>query len=112
MITPKGCSGRMGSLATNLGLGDPPLVIADGLCLIKAGKTCGSCPVGALSEEGMDRSLCYDRLRENYHSLMEPDGLPETTSVCAKSQVGMPCSVRSPLPIHQQWKWVTIKAPK
>lgn len=105
LITPKGCSGRMGSLVTNLELGDHPLVTADELCMIKAGKKCGkcikSCPVEALSEERMDRSLCYARLRENYHSLMEPDGLPETTSVCAKCQVGMPCSVRSPLPIDE-----------
>ena len=108
LITPEGCSGRMGSVVTNLALGDHPLVTADELCLIKAGKKCGkcitSCPIAALSEDGMDRSLCHARLRENYHLLMEPDGLPETTSVCAKCQVGMPCSHRSPLPIHQHLK--------
>ena len=31
--------------------------------------------------------------------IMEPDGLPESTDVCAKCQVGMPCSIKSPLPI-------------
>jgi hypothetical protein len=30
---------------------------------------------------------------------MEPDGLPDTTNVCAKCQVGMPCSLKAPLPI-------------
>lgn len=104
LITPEGCSGRLGSLVTNLEMGDHPLVTAEELCLIKAGKKCGkcikSCPVHALSEQGMDRSICYARLRENYHLLMEPDGLPETTSVCAKCQVGMPCSAGSPLPIN------------
>jgi len=103
LITPEGCSGRMGSLVTNLELSDHPLVTADELCMMKAGQKCGkcikSCPVEALSEERMDRQRCYDRLRENYHLLMEPDGLPETTDVCAKCQVGMPCSTRSPLPI-------------
>lgn len=96
LITPKGCSGRMGSLVTNLDLGDHPLVTADELCLLKAGKKCGkcikSCPINALSENNMDRLLCYARLRENYLMLMEPDGLPDTTDVCAKCQVGMPCS--------------------
>lgn len=103
LITPAGCSGRMGSLVTNLALGDHPLVAADELCLVKAGKKCGkcitSCPVDALSEDGLDRPRCYARLRENFHLLMAPDGLPDTTSVCAKCQVGMPCSDKAPLPI-------------
>jgi len=102
-ITPVGCSGRMGSLVTDLDLGDHPLVTADELCLLKAGKKCGkcikTCPVDALSENGMDRAVCYARLQENYRLLMEPDGLPESTEVCAKCQVGMPCSIKSPLPI-------------
>ena len=102
-ITPAGCSGRMGSLVTDLDLGEHPLVSAKELCLVKAGKKCGkcikACPIDALSESGMDRSTCYARLRENYHLLMELDGLPDTTDVCAKCQVGMPCSLKSPLPI-------------
>ena len=104
LITPSGCSGRMGSLVTDLNLGDHPLVSAEELCLIKAGKKCGkctkACPIDALAEEGMDRTICYARLRENYHLLMAPDGLPDTTDVCAKCQVGMPCSFKSPLPIE------------
>lgn len=103
LITPAGCSGRMGSLVTNLDLGDHPLVTANELCLVKAGKKCGkcikTCPIDALSEGGMDRPECYARLRENYELLMAPDGLPDTTAVCAKCQVGMPCSFKSPLPI-------------
>lgn len=102
-ITPVGCSGRMGSLVTGVDLGDHPLVNADELCLLKAGKPCGlcikACPVDALSEKGMDRAACYARLQANYRLLMEPDGLPDTTEVCAKCQVGMPCSLTSPLPV-------------
>jgi len=100
-ITPAGCSGRMGSLVTDLDLGDHPLVTADELCLVKAGKKCGkcikACPIDALSQDGMDRAACYARLRENYHLLMASDGLPDSTAVCAKCQVGMPCSLTSPL---------------
>ncbi|MEJ2154312.1 MAG: hypothetical protein P8X96_03180 [Desulfobacteraceae bacterium] len=104
LITPVGCSGRMGSLVTDLDLGDRPLVTVDALCLLKAGKKCGkcikACPVDALAEDGMDRAVCYARLQENYQMLMEPDGLPDSTEVCAKCQVGMPCSFNSPLPIE------------
>jgi len=104
VITPQGCSGRMGSLVTDLDLGDHPLVTAAELCLVKAGKKCGkciqACPIDALTEDGMDRAACYARLKENYRQLMEPDGLPESTEVCAKCQVGLPCSWKSPLPIH------------
>lgn len=100
LITPAGCSGRMGSLVTNLDLGEHPLVTVDELCLTKAGGKCGkcieACPVEALSEEGIDRTKCYARLRDNYHLLMEADGLPDSTNVCAKCQVGMPCSLKSP----------------
>jgi epoxyqueuosine reductase QueG len=104
LITPAGCGSRMGSLVTDLDLGDHPLVTADELCLGKAGKKCGNCieacPINALSEDGMDRAACYARLRENYHLLMKPDGLPGTTDVCAKCQVDMPCSLKSPMPLH------------
>lgn len=98
LITPEGCSGRLGSLVTNLEMGGHPLVAADELCMIKAGKKCGkcikSCPVEALSEEGMDRSLCYARLRENYHLLMGPQ------TVC-----------RRPRPFAPNARWVCLAAP-
>ena len=105
-ITPAGCSGRMGSLVTDLELGDHPLVTVEELCLLKAGKTCGkcidACPIEVLSEDGMDRAACYARLRDNYHLLMAPNGLPDNTDVCAKCQVGMPCSLKSPVAIHKR----------
>ncbi len=103
LITPSGCGGRLGSLVTDLDLGDHPLVTTEALCLVKAGKKCGkcikTCPIDALSGEGINRTACYARLRENYHLLMEPDDLPDTTDVCGKCQVGMPCSFASPLPV-------------
>ena len=104
LITPAGCGGRMGSLVTDLDLGEHPLVTVDELCLTRAGRECGkcieACPVDALSRDGIDRARCYARLRDNYRLMMEPDGLPDSTNVCAKCQVGMPCSTKAPLPHH------------
>ncbi len=103
LITPAGCGGRLGSLVTDLELGDHPLVTAEQLCLLKAGNKCGkcieTCPIQALSTDGLNRALCYRRLQENYDLLMAPDGLPGSTQVCAKCQVGMPCSLKAPLPL-------------
>lgn len=42
LIESAGCRGRMGSLVTDLDLGDHPLVAADELCLVKAGKCAAS----------------------------------------------------------------------
>ena len=106
LITPEGCGGRMGSLVADLELGYHPLVTADMLCLLKAGKRCvkciQTCLIQILSEDGVDRPCCYARFKENCHLLMEPDGLPETTDVRAKCQAGMPCGVKSPLPVGQR----------
>jgi epoxyqueuosine reductase QueG len=94
----------MGSLVTDLELGEHPLVTAAELCLLKVGRRCGkciqACPVEAIFEDGMDRFACYARLKENYRLLMAPDGLPDSTEVCAKCQVGLPCSWKSPMPVH------------
>ncbi len=51
-FTPERCGGRMGSSVPDLELGEHPLVTADELCLLKAGKTCGvksPLPVGQRS---------------------------------------------------------------
>ena len=59
-----GQSVRMGSLVTNLDLGDHPLITADELCLVKAGKKCGKCikasPINAFvrGQHGPDSLLC------------------------------------------------------
>ena len=69
LITPVGCTGRLGSLVSEVDLGDHPLIETDQACLLKAGKECGqcikACPVDALSEDGFDRRRCWDRLNEN-----------------------------------------------
>jgi epoxyqueuosine reductase QueG len=101
MITPVGCTGRMGSLVSEAELGDHPLMNTSEACLLKAGKECGqcikACPVEALSETGFERKLCWDRLNDNRRNIDYFDDLPESTHVCGKCVALMPCSFRNPV---------------
>ncbi|MCG6909493.1 MAG: epoxyqueuosine reductase [Deltaproteobacteria bacterium] len=101
LITPEGCCGRFGSLATNAELGDHPLVTTAEACLLKAGKKCGKCiqmcPVGALEEGAFDRRKCWERLNENYRDLEYLADLPGTTDVCGKCAAMLPCSFVTPV---------------
>jgi len=98
MITTVGCAGRLGSLLTEAELGDNPLVGPEELCLYKRGEEClqcvKRCPVSAVSEEGkgIDRKRCWDRLKLNLEKTEALSGLQESTHVCAKCAVGLPCS--------------------
>ncbi len=101
LITPVGCTGRLGSLVSEVDLGDHPLIETEQACLLKAGKDCGqcikACPVDAISEDGFDRRLCWDRLNENRSSLDYLSDLPESTHVCGKCAALMPCSFKNPV---------------
>ena len=99
-ITPAGCAGRLGSFVTDADLGDSPLVSEKELCLHKNGKKClvcvDRCPVGAVSEAGIDRHRCWNRLRSNHTEIEAFKDLEDTTDVCGKCQVLLPCSLRVP----------------
>jgi len=99
-ITPSGCAGRLGSLVTDAELDDSPLIEEKELCLHKNGQKCLACvkrcPVGAVSESGIDRRLCWQRLRYNLAKTEELTGLEDTTQVCGKCQVLLPCSLMAP----------------
>jgi epoxyqueuosine reductase QueG len=101
LITPVGCTGRLGSLVTEAELGEHPLIDTDEACLLKAGKKCGecieACPVNALSESGFERRLCWNRLNENRDLLDYYSDLPESTNVCGKCAAVMPCSFLNPV---------------
>jgi epoxyqueuosine reductase len=100
LITPSGCAGRLGSLVTDAELGDSPLIAEKELCLHKNGHKClvcaKRCPVGAVYESGIDRKLCFKRLKSNLAQLEELAGLDNMTHVCAKCQVIVPCSLKAP----------------
>lgn len=101
MITPAGCSGRLGSLVTEADLGNHPLVTVDHLCLHKAGQDClaciGNCPVRAVTEEGIDRQRCNQRLQVNLKRFAARPDMRDDMEVCAKCVAGMPCSLASPV---------------
>ena len=99
-ITPSGCAGRLGSLVTDADLGDSPLITEKELCLSKNGHKClvcvKRCPVGAVSESGINRKLCWERLKSNLDATEALAGLEKTTHVCGKCQVLVPCSLKIP----------------
>lgn len=100
-ITPFGCAGRLGSLVTEADLGDSPLVDDGELCIYKKGGKClvcvDRCPVGAVSpESGINRKLCWERLKSNLAETKQLKGLDKSTHVCGKCQVLVPCSLQAP----------------
>ena len=101
LITPVGCTGRLGSFVSEVELGAHPLIDTKEACLIKAGKECGkcikACPVDALSETDFDRRRCWDRLIDNRRMLDYFSDLPESTHVCGKCAALVPCSFKNPV---------------
>lgn len=101
LITQAGCAGRLGSLVTDADLGDNLQSHGQEACLHKAGKRClkcvSRCPVGALGPMGLDRERCWERLKENKRAAPSLSGLPDTTHVCGKCVVILPCSFHDPV---------------
>jgi epoxyqueuosine reductase QueG len=101
LITPAGCTGRLGSLVTEAELGDHALIATRETCLLKAGKECGlciaACPVAALTPKGFERRRCWERLKDNRSGLEYFADLPESTHVCGKCAAMMPCSFADPV---------------
>ena len=101
LITPQGCAGRLGSLATEAEIGEHPLIDTDEACLLKSGVQCGkcmqACPVEALGENEFDRRACWDRLNDNRDTLDYFSDLPNSTHVCGKCAAIMPCSFLNPV---------------
>lgn len=101
LITPVGCTGRLGSFVSDVELGEHALIESGEACLLKTGKPCGkcidACPVAALSEFGFDRRGCWDRLNDNRQILDYFSDLPESTHVCGKCAALVPCSFKNPV---------------
>ncbi|HHU62077.1 MAG: epoxyqueuosine reductase [Bacillota bacterium] len=91
LITDKGCSGRLGSIITDLEL-KPTKRDGRERCLYKLNGSCSKCVSRcvnhALFEDGFDRHKCYEMLLHN-DNLYTDLGLVD---VCGKCVVGLPCT--------------------
>ncbi len=118
LITPVGSYVRFGSIVVNL----PPGTVTPRMddyrapCLATGGETCGlcrdRCPVGAISDKGMDKEKCYMRRNEirerhmvsyadKYHMLPSPIVKGGTRKGgyslgCALCLCGVPCEETDP----------------
>jgi epoxyqueuosine reductase QueG len=98
LITPRGCSGRLGTLVTDAVIEPTPRPVHEA-CLDKHNGTCGACitkcVAGALSKNGnvFDRHACYDICLQNADRYANI-GLAD---VCGKCAVGVPCSTMDPV---------------
>jgi epoxyqueuosine reductase len=95
VITDAGCAGRFGSLVVEAEL-RPSQVERRERCLYLAGGGClectWRCPVGALSEDGLDKQRCYRRCLEVAETFRDL-GLAD---VCGKCALG-PCALQAAL---------------
>lgn len=96
IITEKGCTGRLGSLVTDLALEVSPPSNQE-FCLQKAGIDClkcvERCRYGALYADRFDRHACYRQclINDQYHQDLD------LTDVCGKCSAMVPCSVTNPV---------------
>ncbi|MCD6415082.1 MAG: epoxyqueuosine reductase [Planctomycetes bacterium] len=118
LITPLGSNVRFGSVVTNLPIKPTPRAFGthQAPCLESHGQVCRlcieRCPVGAISENGLDKSKCYamrravrERCLETYAKTFHmplgeivKNGKRESgySLGCALCQCGVPCEGSSP----------------
>ena len=89
LITKAGCAGRLGSLALDADL-EPTRPARGSYCAFDRGcRACvRRCPVGALTEEGLDRQRCYAQCLANDARFSK-----WLADVCGKCVIG-PCAYR------------------
>ncbi len=96
LITDKGCTGRIGSLVTDMVL-EPTPRPGEEFCLHQAGMAClkcvEKCRYGALFEDRFDRHACYRQCLLNDRHYDDLD----LVEVCGKCSSGVPCSETNPV---------------
>jgi len=96
LITEKGCTGRIGSLVTDMAL-EPSSRPTKEFCLHKAGRDClkcvEKCRYGALFKDRFDRHACYRQCVLNDRLYDDLD----LVEVCGKCSSGVPCSETNPM---------------
>jgi epoxyqueuosine reductase QueG len=95
LITEKGCSGRLGSIVTNLEL-EPTARPQEEYCLYKHNRTCARCVQrcfhGALQKDAYDRQKCYESCLINAAKHADLG----YADVCGKCISDVPCSFVNP----------------
>jgi epoxyqueuosine reductase QueG len=98
VITDAGCAGRFGSIVLDTSL-EPTAssgMVEEKRCRYHLDGSCAACvarcPAGALTEEGLDKDICYERCLQ-VASQYKEFGLVE---VCGKCATG-PCALGSPM---------------
>lgn len=95
LITDKGCTGRYGSIVTNLEI-EPDKRPDTEYCMYKRNGSCGicveKCIAGALRKDGFDRKKCYQVCKAN-SELYKEFGDAEA---CGKCLTMVPCSLINP----------------
>ncbi|MDL2260282.1 hypothetical protein LJB99_05360, partial [Deltaproteobacteria bacterium OttesenSCG-928-K17] len=93
LIGPAGGAGRYGTAFLSVELPPSPKYDEDHCLYLKSGqcRACArDCPVGALTENGYDRHLCYQHLLKISADLGYADG---SLDVCGKCDVAGPCAL-------------------
>jgi epoxyqueuosine reductase QueG len=101
LITPLGIGHRLGSVITDLEIAPSPRPYRDhySACLYYREGSCGACiqrcPVGALSKQGHDKSLCREHV---YTTVLQAVGeeYGVTSTGCGLCQTKVPCESRIP----------------
>jgi epoxyqueuosine reductase QueG len=91
LITKRGCSGRLGSIVTNMQLQPTPRP-NQAYCLYRFNQTCHLCVTkclsGALQVDTFDRRRCYQSCLDN----AERYNVLGLADVCGKCMSGVPCA--------------------
>ncbi|MCJ7580378.1 MAG: epoxyqueuosine reductase [Candidatus Aminicenantes bacterium] len=103
LITPLGKAVRFGSVITNMPFPISKMPYADihAYCLFHSNGTCKQCvdrcPVGALSEEGHDKEICWSHVHEVNGPYIKKEMKLEAFG-CGLCQTGVPCESGIPIP--------------
>jgi epoxyqueuosine reductase QueG len=89
LITSRGCAGRIGSVVLEATVAATEAVSWDACAFDRGCRVCiERCPVGALTEAGLDRTRCYARCLENDARFA---WLADVCGLCATG----PCATRA-----------------
>lgn len=101
LITSRGIAHRLGNVVVNAKLPATPRPYSGyrDYCLFTKGCTAciKRCPVGALSEEGHNKDVCYQMISTDEEAVKRRERLGLEKTGCGLCQVGVPCEDKIPV---------------